>query len=983
MSRTVSLVALAFMLVLSACAQGEDSLPEMSPDMYEFPAELVAAGQITATTTTTVPRLSAEPSAVEAPHPLAAVQALAGVGRPLPLPSSDLLPSVRSIEPSVVTPGGQRRLLRDVSVSVSYDLEAGLIVEPAGWWVINYPLERIVGTEGRTADEIATTLLGRSSEELTNYYFYTEPTGELAEEPSAAVGPAPIGVTRGPDLVVDNQHAVASDENDGSSTHPLMTIGEAVDRAAAGTVIHVYPGVYRESVVIDSDGTEEAPIVIQGIRGASGAMPVITGNDSFPANAWTPVEGLSGVYQAKAFTDFDNSLSLSGNELVARSAPWDLAPGEYVVANGSEASSSPRFNGDVSAREGSLNTFGSSQYIWEAKQADSGGFVDLGSDFDDEFAGGIFWGSAWVYIEQPRTVSAYDWYNTYKFDLQVSGPFRAGGISGAPLAEQPYDYRAWLDGELLNGRVFLEAGNDEADQAHPEIGLGEFGEAWHSVVMDEGWHHLVFQWDTTSAPGSERETPLFRFGIPEIAGDALTTATEPFNKRRGPDGTAQNYVSEYMVLGPVPATYQPTVYVRMPDDADPATAELDIAARSGPVVSILGDFVELHGFDIKGGAQAQDEALLTIGSRSADQTDGVFVHGVVVEGNYLSGSDFTGIDVPVSGDQGVAPITVRNNWVVDAGAVGIAADGSSERLTADTVNDWAPGRTQLVVEFNTIINAGWAGYSRVEDVSGIAFERMSGSTIRYNTIRGGGPGITLRGENYGIRVDGNLITDPWAWGIGVDGNPGPNLVANNVVTGLRLGPDWMKAHLLTWDSDQTWLINNTTDGKWDSNTGWYGDVGSWGAAGPENFDRIDLNTWELTVFRRTYINNLFLGSFLGGVEDYLGNWGERDTFDSNYREVPNPDPFDFLDDGAERANVAYAIPERQDGDYRLSASSDLNTLGAVNMTGKMASLDFYGLPRYVDESTSVGAFRFDPKVGAGMSVIEVLTTDGTLTRIEG
>jgi hypothetical protein len=981
-SRIVSLIALALLLGLSACGQSE-GLPELSPDLYEFPAELVAAGQITAATTTPVPRLSEAPTALKAPHPRAALEALAAGGRPLPLPSSELLPGVEPIEPSVVTAGGQRRLLRDVSVSVSYDLEAGLVVEPAGWWVINYPLERIIGTDGRTADEVATTLLGRPTAELTNYYFYTEPTQGPATEPAPAVEPAPIGVTRGPDLVVNNQHVGASDENDGSFAHPLVTISEATERATAGTLIHVYTGVYRESVVVDADGTEEAPVVIQGIRGASGAMPVITGNDQFPSDAWAEVEGLRGVYQAPAFTDFDSSLSVSGDELVARSAPWDLAPGEYAVANGSDAFANPRFDGDVRAKEGSLGTFGSSQYIWEAKPTDGGGFVDLGSEFGDDFGGGVYWGSAWVYVERPRSFDTYDWYNTYKFDLQASGPFRAGGISGATLAEQPYGYRVWLDGELLNGRVFADSTNDEAELAHPEIGLGEFGETWHGIVMDDGWHHLVFQWDTTSDPDADREVPVFRFGIPEIVEKAVTTAAEPYNKRRKPEGTAQNYVSEYMVLGPVPATNEPTVYVRLPDDADPNMVDLDIAARSGPVVSILGDFVEMHGFNIGGGAQTQNEALLTVGLRSDDPAESVFVHGVVVEGNYLTGSDFIGIDVPVAGDQGVAPITVHNNWVVDAGAVGIAADGSSERLTVDTINDWAPGRTPVVVEFNTIVNAGWAGYSRAGDVSAIVFERMSGSTIRYNTISGGGPGITLRGENYGVRVDGNEITDPWAWGIGVDGNPGPNLVANNVVTGLRLGPDWMKAHLLTWDSDQTWLINNTTDGKWDSNTGWYGDVGSWGAAGPENFDRIDLNTWELTVFRRTYINNLFLGSYLGGVADYLGNWGEMDTFDSNYREVPNPDPFDFMDDGAERANVRYAIADRDDGDYRLSASSDLNTSGAVNMTSKMASLDFYGLPRYLEESTSVGAFRAEPEVGAGVSVIEVLTTDGTLIRIEG
>lgn len=971
------------MLALSACADG-DAAPRASEDVYQFPAELVAAGQIGVTTDTVPPRMSEEPTAVAAPPPRVAVEALAAGGRPLPLPSSDLLPGVDRIEPSVVTTGGARHLLRDVSVTVSYNPESGLVVEPAGWWVINYPLDRIVGAEGRTIDEVATTLLGRTAAELTNYYFYTEPeNGKTAPEPAPADGPAPITVTAGPDLVVNNQHAAASDENDGSFAHPLLTVSAAIERATPGSVIHVYPGVYRESVVVDVDGTVEEPILIEGIRGASGAMPVVTGNDPFPVGAWSEVDGLSGVYQATAFTNLGGSLSVAGEELIERSAPWDLEAGEYVVTTGSDAYVDPRFDGDVGAKEGTVYTFGSSQYIWESKQTDGGGFVDLGSEFGDDFAGGVYWGSAWVYVARPPAAEDYEWYRGYDFDIQVSGPFRAGGISGLELSEQPYEYRVWLDGELLEGKIFADSGNAEADLAHPEMGRGEFGETWHGVVMREGWHHLAFQWDTTSAAGVERAAPVFRFGIPEVVDQAVATAAEPSNKRWSPRGTSQSYISEYMVLGPVPADYDPTVYVRLPGNDDPNEAALDLAARSGSVVSILGDFVEFHGFEVRGGAQMQGESLVTAGVRSEDPAASIFVQGAVIEGNHVTGSDYGGIDAPVSGDQAVAPIVVRNNWVVDSGAVGIAAHGTSDRLTTDTIDDWAPGRTSVVVEFNTIINSGWAGYDRTDEVSGILFERMTGSTIRYNTIVGGGPGITLRAENYGVRVDGNSITDPWGWGIGVEANPGPNLIANNVVTGLRLGPEWMKAHLLTWDSDQTWIINNTTDGEWNSDTGWYGDVGTWGAAGPENFDRLEYNTWELSVFRRTYINNLFLGNFLGGVEDYLGNWGDQDTFNSNYREVPSPDPFDYLDDGAEKANMRYALTDRAGGDYRLGSSSDLNTSGAVSRTSEMAVLDFYGLPRYLDEGTSVGAFRSEPQIGAGLSVIEVLMTDGTLLRIEG
>jgi hypothetical protein len=331
----------------------------------------------------------------------------------------------------------------------------------------------------------------------------------------------------------------------------------------------------------------------------------------------------------------------------------------------------------------------------------------------------------------------------------------------------------------------------------------------------------------------------------------------------------------------------------------------------------------------------------------------------------------------------VERIQISNNWVVDSGALGIVARGVSDRLTPDTLDDWAPGRTRVDVEFNMIIESGWAGYDPVEDVSAVLFERMTGSTIRYNTVVGGGPGITLRGENFGIRVDGNSITDPFAWGIGVEANPGPNLIANNVVTGLRIGPDWMKAHLLTWDSDQTWIINNTTDGLWSTETGWYGDVGTWGAGGPENFERMDYSSWLLTSFRRSYVNNLLLGNYLGGVEDYLGNWGESDTFTANFREVPKPDPFDYLDDGAESADVRYDFFDRGDGDYRLDSRSELNTSGVANLTARLAALDFFGLPRFIGDTASVGAFRATPDIAAGTSVIEVLFVDGDAIRIEG
>lgn len=978
--------ALALMLALTACASaGEESAVPVE-DPYFFPDELVAAdaaldAAAAATTTTAAP--SVVPAPVEAPPPRAAAEALNAGGRPLPLPSSELLPEVGPIEPSVVTQDGERRLLTDVSVSVAYDAENGFVVEPAGWWVINYPLERIRGAEGHTADEIATTLLGRPVAEVTNYYFYTAPDSSSGETSAPTVaGPAPVPITPRPTLVVDNQHPAASDENPGSRAEPLLTVGEAASRAVPGSTIHVYPGIYRESVVVEQDGTADAPIRIEGIRGASGAMPVITGNDPLPADSWEPVEGLSGVLRADALFNLPGTVAVDGQALIERSAPWDLEPGEFVVTTGDEAFVEPRFDGNVRALEGTVFEFGSSQYIWQVEEADGGGFVDLGTEFGEDFEGGVYWGSAWVWVDRPDLAEDHEWYGNYDFDLSVSGPFRAGRVAGLPLDEQPYEYRVWLDGELLPGNVRADVDNEEAELAHPELGRGLFGEVWHNVVMREGWHHLVFQWDTTSAAVAEPLPPLFRFGIPEVVGTVVTSAEKP-SQRRPRDGEAQPYVSEFMVIGPVPSTYQPSVYVKLPRNTEPDEVSIDMAARSGPVVSILGDFVEVRGFEIRHGAQTEGEGLVAVGKRGAEPEESIFVQGAVVEGNLVVGSEHTGIDIAVEGDQGVNPIAVRNNWVIDAGAVGIAAEGSSARLTAQTLNDWAPGRTAVDVADNTIVNAGWAGYDRELDQSGILFIRMAASSISRNTITGGGPGITLAIENYAIRVDGNRVIDPWGWGIGVEANPGPNLVANNLVTGLRTGPEWKNAHLLTWDSDQAWMINNTTDGEWGSETGWYGGVGSWGAAGPENFIRIEYDTWEMENFRRVYLNNLFLGSFLGGVEDYEGNWGESDTFDSNYREVPPADPFEYLVDGAEKTSVSRAFVDRAAGDYRLRSSSDLSSSGVLNRTSRMATHDFFGLLRHLGDETPVGAFRLEPQIEPGTSVIEVEFADGTAIRIDG
>lgn len=959
-------------LLIGACAEGSSRDAAVAPTRAG-PAAAAVVIDGPGATSAVDPETA---SAIEPPPPRAAVAALAGDHRPLPLPTSTRLPEGRAIAPSVVTAAGSHRLLRDVSVVVRYEPGGGIGVEPAGWWVINYPLQRIVGFDGESDDEISRLLFGVSPADVGNYYFYTEPGHDPPpREPPPPTGPAPIDVTRGVTLVVDNRRAQAADTNPGTLAEPLRTIAAALDRARPGTTIHVYPGVYRESVVIERGGTAGAPIRIEGIRGATGTMPVITGNDPFPPGAWDPVPGAGSVYRADLLTGLPGPVSANGVTLTESDLAGGLAPGEYAISLGSESYAFPRFDGRLSPTPGSTYSSGASTYPWRRVEVDGAGFLDLSGGVE-EAPGGVMWGSTWVWVERPNDAADYQWFGESDFATLVDGPFRAARRSGVPAADQPREYRMWLDGELLTG---MAAADSVIGEPHPDRGAGDFGDRWQNLVMRAGWHHLVFQWNTTA--GAAAGAARFRMRLPDIVGGAVTSAVRPRGAGLPGRGEARPYVGEFMVLGPFPAELDPTVYVRLLDGADPADLEMDVSARRGPVVAVRADFVEVRGLEIRNGAQAQGEGLVAVGRRQG-RSDDVFVSGVVIEGNLIHDGEFAGIDIQMEGDQGVAPIVVRNNWIVSPGAVGIVARGGSNRLAADNLDDWAPGRTRAVIEHNRVVDANWTGYSPLDGpTGGMVITATTGLLVRYNTIIGGnGPGITLETDNYGTRVEGNRIVGPWGWGVGVNGNPGPNLIADNVITGLRPGPEWLKAHLLVGDSDQTWLVNNTTDGEWNSESGWFGDVGTWGAGGPSNSSPVADSTWELSRFRRDYYNNLFLGGYLGGVESYDGGWGETDTFEANFREVPVPDLFDYNGEGAAPAGVRRAFRDRPGGDYRIVGGNALNDRGVDNWITNFVRHDFSGLLRFADDGTSVGAFRPPLDVEPGTSVVEVEYGDGTMRR---
>ncbi len=87
-----------------------------------------------------------------------------------------------------------------------------------------------------------------------------------------------------PELWVDA--SVGQDDAEGdTATDPLRTIGAAVALSGPGTVIHIGPGEYRESLVLPTDGTEEAPIRLHATGGRTTVR--ILGSNPASEVSWT------------------------------------------------------------------------------------------------------------------------------------------------------------------------------------------------------------------------------------------------------------------------------------------------------------------------------------------------------------------------------------------------------------------------------------------------------------------------------------------------------------------------------------------------------------------------------------------------------------------------------------------------------------------------------------------------------------------------
>ena len=108
----------------------------------------------------------------------------------------------------------------------------------------------------------------------------------------AGLGAGAPPVAHAAEYYVNSSSDSCSISGPGSPARPYCTIQSALNaHHAAGTIIHVLPGIYREQVTMNWSGTAVAPITVQA-QPAPGAPVVVDGSEdlSDPAQ-WTPSSG--------------------------------------------------------------------------------------------------------------------------------------------------------------------------------------------------------------------------------------------------------------------------------------------------------------------------------------------------------------------------------------------------------------------------------------------------------------------------------------------------------------------------------------------------------------------------------------------------------------------------------------------------------------------------------------------------------------------
>ncbi len=863
-------------------------------------------------------------------------------------PPDRRLPALPPLRPGVVTGVGRRLLLSDVDVRMRWDPETGrLSCDKPGWCIINFPLDRVQGLSGLPPERRSEALLGQPTAAVRNWYFFQP--GKPAPEPAPPVGPAPIRVSAQPAFVVGPPAGPGTNAAGASVRSRFPTIQAALERAGPGDVVQVLPGVYREEVKFVRGGRPGQPIVLEGVRDGHGRMPVITGNDPFPAGAWSAVPGAPpGVYRAALFTGRMGAVAMDGQVLIERSWYGELRPGETCFNWGSREANRFRVPPDAAPRPGDELA----GRRWRMTPTDDDGFLDLAKLPGGAAPASVYYAFAYVWVGPDETNETWDprFPEPIAGRVVMPGNFRAGRQTGSMLKSQLNFCRIWCNGRRVPSAVRMTPDTSPIPP-RPTRNYSRNGDRIEDFTMRRGWNRLLFQLDTTRDPTSVK----FKFLAPKGVKQFVTATRPPGSPAERPKAPSAPHITGYLVLGPFRSEPDVAVYVRLPGDRDPNTAALSLAARGSTVIRGEYDYIHIRGFEIFGGGQFQQRPLVRLAGA-----------GCLIEGCLIRDSEVTGLAVSNPRDQRADPLVVRNNWIVNSGGAGITAQHSSTELTPGNQTRIAPGRGPLLIEYNVIRGTNRAGHPVFWESGGMKLFRLTGSVVRYNDISDGfGPGIWLDWEHYNNRLEGNLIHRNWSFGIGIEASPGPNLVANNLIVDMRPGRVWFRWNILDWSTARTLAVHNTIDGKWRPESCWFDRRGTDGIfighEGPA-----DRHTrWQPLAEDRhaAAVNNLIVGCTR-----------------ALHPKRPTTCTANYTDRGrdATPSSPPPAFRRADPFDYRLAPGHPLGRSGTAGGAAALVRHDFYGLPRTAARR-AVGAFRVGPSPRPGPGpVVQVELTDGTV-----
>jgi len=122
------------------------------------------------------------------------------------------------------------------------------------------------------------------------------------------------------------------DAANGSKTAPWKTIQHAADSVSAGDTVNIFPGIYRETVIINNSGSSNSPIVFRAENPTN--RPIICGSE--PASDFSWQDEGDGLFS----TDI-SSLSNIPEMIYEKNIPLDFFDGYSISPKSSSSKISP------------------------------------------------------------------------------------------------------------------------------------------------------------------------------------------------------------------------------------------------------------------------------------------------------------------------------------------------------------------------------------------------------------------------------------------------------------------------------------------------------------------------------------------------------------------------------------------------------------------------------------------------------------------